>query len=74
MDYTGHVTAGGPCDQRDLPLLTIRKASVSQMANNVDLLTCGPPGGQPPIDPPPQPLDSGQRTSESLCAGKLAAP
>jgi len=40
MTYTGDVTPGGPGDQRDLPLLTIRKASVSVMANNVYLLTC----------------------------------
>lgn len=40
MTYTGDVTVGGASDQRDLPLLTVRKASVSEMANNVYLLTC----------------------------------
>ncbi len=50
MDYRGDVTAGGPSDERDLPLLTIRKASVSQMANNVYLLTCVLTGAQLLID------------------------
>jgi glyoxylase-like metal-dependent hydrolase (beta-lactamase superfamily II) len=40
MTYTGDVVTGGPGDRRDLPLLTIRKASVGTMANNVYLLTC----------------------------------
>lgn len=40
MDYLGQVTPGGPSDRRDLALLTIRKASVGAMANNVYLLTC----------------------------------
>ena len=35
MTYAGDVTSGGPSDQRDLPLMTIRKASVEAMANNV---------------------------------------
>jgi len=48
--YTGDVTAGGASDQRDLPLLTIRKASVGGMANNVYLLTCVHTGAQLLID------------------------
>jgi len=48
--YTGDVVAGGASDQRDLPLLTIRKASVGGMANNVYLLTCVHTGAQLLID------------------------
>lgn len=50
MRYTGEVTNGGASDQRDLPLLTIRKASVGTMANNVYLLTCRRAGAQLLID------------------------
>ena len=50
MRYTGDVTTGGGSDQRDLPLLTIRKASVGTMANNVFLLTCRRAGAQLLID------------------------
>ena len=50
MTYTGDVFSGGPSDRRDLPLLTIRKASVSTMANNVYLLTCARTGAQLLID------------------------
>lgn len=50
MSYTGDVTSGGASDQRDLPLLTIRKASVGAMANNVYLLTCVRTGAQLLID------------------------
>jgi len=50
MTYTGEVSPGGPSDQRDLPLLTIRKASVSAMSNNVFLLTCTRTGAQLLID------------------------
>ena len=50
MRYSGDVAAGGPSDQRDLPLLTIRKASVGAMANNVYLLTCVRTGKQLLID------------------------
>ena len=50
MEYTGDVTAGGASDQRDLPLLTIRKAGVGGMANNVYLLTCVNTGAQLLID------------------------
>jgi glyoxylase-like metal-dependent hydrolase (beta-lactamase superfamily II) len=50
MDYTGDVIADGPSVQRDLPRLTIRKASVGAMANNVYLLTCASTGAQLLID------------------------
>ena len=50
MTYTGNVVTDGPSDQRDLPLLTIRKASVGTMANNVYLLTCARTGAQLLID------------------------
>jgi glyoxylase-like metal-dependent hydrolase (beta-lactamase superfamily II) len=50
MTYTGDVVSGGPSDRRDLPLLTIRKASVATMANNVYLLTCARTGAQLLID------------------------
>ncbi len=46
----GDVFAGGDSDQRDLPLLTIRKASVGEMSNNVYLLTCVHTGAQLLID------------------------
>ena len=35
MTYAGDATSDGPSDERDLPLLTIRKASVGAMASNV---------------------------------------
>jgi glyoxylase-like metal-dependent hydrolase (beta-lactamase superfamily II) len=50
MTYTGDVVSGGPSDRRDLPLLTIRKASVGTMANNVYLLTCARTGAQLLVD------------------------
>ena len=50
MTYTGDVVSGGPFDQRDLPQLTIRKASVGAMDNNVYLLTCAHTGAQLVID------------------------
>jgi glyoxylase-like metal-dependent hydrolase (beta-lactamase superfamily II) len=50
MKYSGDVVAGGASDQLDLPLLTIRKASVSAMSNNVYLLTCVHTGAQLLID------------------------
>ena len=50
MTYAGDVTSGGPSDRRDLQLLTIRKASVGTMANNVYLLTCVRTGKQLLID------------------------
>jgi glyoxylase-like metal-dependent hydrolase (beta-lactamase superfamily II) len=50
MEYTGDVATGSASDERDLPLLTIRKASVGAMANNVYLLTCVRTGAQLLID------------------------
>jgi glyoxylase-like metal-dependent hydrolase (beta-lactamase superfamily II) len=50
MTYTGDVISGGPTDRRDLPRLTIRKANVGTMANNVYLLTCARTGRQLLID------------------------
>ena len=50
MTYTGDVTPGGPSDVRELPHLTIRKMSVSEMHNNVYLLTCPSTGEQLLID------------------------
>ena len=48
--YNGDVTPGGPTDVRELPHLTIRKMSVSEMHNNVYLLTCRASGEQLLID------------------------
>lgn len=50
MSYSGDVTPGGPTDVRQLPDLTIRKISVSEMHNNVYLLTCAVTGAQLLID------------------------
>lgn len=50
MTYTGHVTSGGPSAVRELDGLTIRKASVGSMDNNVYLLTCTASGAQLLID------------------------
>lgn len=50
MCYSGEVTTGGASDQRTLPRLSIRKASVGGMANNVFLLTCLRTGKQLLID------------------------
>jgi glyoxylase-like metal-dependent hydrolase (beta-lactamase superfamily II) len=50
MSYTGQVTPGGPSDIRELTALTIRKMSVSEMHNNVYLLTCNDSGEQLLID------------------------
>ncbi len=48
--YDGDVTPGGPTAIRELPRLTIRKASVSRTDNNVYLLTCTASGAQLLID------------------------
>ena len=50
MTYTGHVTPGGPSDVRRLERATIRKMSVSEMHNNVYLVTCAATGEQLLID------------------------
>ncbi|MBO3129506.1 MBL fold metallo-hydrolase [Dermatophilus congolensis] len=48
--YTGEVVSGGPSDVRDLGTLTIRKASVGPMNNNVYLLTPSDGSGSLLID------------------------
>lgn len=48
--YTGDVVPGGPSDVRELGTATIRKMSVSQMHNNVYLVTCNATGEQLLID------------------------
>ncbi len=48
--YTGAVTPGGAADVRELPALTIRKLAVSEMHNNVYLLTCRRTGEQLLVD------------------------
>jgi glyoxylase-like metal-dependent hydrolase (beta-lactamase superfamily II) len=50
MTYTGHVDPGGPTDTRDLGRATIRKMAVSQMHNNVYLVTCTASGEQLLVD------------------------
>lgn len=50
MSYSGDVTPGGPTAVRELPRLTIRKIAVSEMHNNVYLLTCTSTGAQLLID------------------------
>jgi glyoxylase-like metal-dependent hydrolase (beta-lactamase superfamily II) len=50
VTYTGEVVSDGPSDKRELALLTIRKARVGTMANNVYLLTCVGTGAQLLID------------------------
>ncbi|MDC5695853.1 MBL fold metallo-hydrolase [Intrasporangium calvum] len=49
-DYTGRVVPGGPVDVRQLRDLTIRKLAVSEMSNNVYLLTCRATGRQLLVD------------------------
>ena len=56
MTYTGDVTPDGPSDVRELPLLTIRKAGVGCMSNNVYLLSCARTGKQLLIDAADDPL------------------
>jgi glyoxylase-like metal-dependent hydrolase (beta-lactamase superfamily II) len=50
MDYTGRVTPGGPTHVRRLSRLVIRKMAVSEMHNNVYLLTCAESGEQLLVD------------------------
>ena len=50
MAYTGDVTPGGPSDVRELGSATLRKMSVSDMHNNVYLLTCTATGEQLMVD------------------------
>ncbi|AKU16797.1 MBL fold metallo-hydrolase [Luteipulveratus mongoliensis] len=48
--YDGHVTPGGPTAVRELEHAVIRKASVSEMDNNVYLITCRATGAQLLVD------------------------
>jgi glyoxylase-like metal-dependent hydrolase (beta-lactamase superfamily II) len=72
MTYVGDVTSGGPSDVRTLPLLTIRKASVGDMANNVYVLTCVRSGKQLLIDAADDPariislLDEGSGSLDTI--------
>jgi glyoxylase-like metal-dependent hydrolase (beta-lactamase superfamily II) len=72
VTYTGDVRSGGPSDRRDLPLLTIRKASVGAMANNVYLLTCVRTSKQLLIDAADDPervrslIDEGSGTVDTI--------
>ena len=50
MTYTGDVTPGGPSDVREVGGATIRKMSVSDMHNNVYLVTCAATGEQLLVD------------------------
>ncbi len=50
MAYTGHVSPGGATDVRELGPATIRKMAVSEMHNNVYLLTCTTSGEQLLVD------------------------
>lgn len=50
VGYTGDVTPGGPSDVRGLGAATIRKMSVSDMHNNVYLVTCTATGEQLLVD------------------------
>jgi glyoxylase-like metal-dependent hydrolase (beta-lactamase superfamily II) len=50
MGYEPEVTPGGPSSVRELTRATIRKMSVSQMHNNVYLLTCRATGAQLLVD------------------------
>lgn len=50
MTYDGKVSPGDPAQVRELDGLTIRKLAVSEMSNNVYLLTCATTGAQLLID------------------------
>jgi len=50
MTYTGHVDPGGPTQVRELGRATIHKMAVSEMHNNVYLLTCHATGQQLLVD------------------------
>ncbi|MDF2091882.1 MBL fold metallo-hydrolase [Knoellia sp. 3-2P3] len=50
MTYTGDVKPGGPAAVRELAQATIRKLAVSEMANNVYLLTSRRTGAQLLVD------------------------
>ena len=63
--YDPDVQPGGPWSIRELAHLTIRKMAVSQMHNNVYLLTCRATGEQLLVDA----ADEGERIRELVAAG-----
>lgn len=63
--YDPDVQPGGPVAVRALPGLTIRKMSVSEMHNNVYLLTCAGTGEQLLIDA----ADEADRINELIASG-----
>lgn len=63
--YDPEVTPGGPWSTRELADLTIRKLAVSEMHNNVYLLTCRSTGEQLLIDA----ADEGGRIRDLVAAG-----
>lgn len=63
--YDPEVVPGGPWSTRELTGLTIRKLAVSQMHNNVYLLTCAGTGEQLLIDA----ADEAERITELVAAG-----
>lgn len=65
MSYSGEVTPGDPTQVRELPGLTIRKIAVSEMHNNVYLLTCARTGAQLLIDA----ADDADRIAELVAEG-----
>ncbi|MDO5501565.1 MAG: MBL fold metallo-hydrolase [Actinomycetia bacterium] len=71
MTYTGTVTPGGPSEVRELSGLTLRKMSVSDMHNNVYLLTCTATGDQLLVDAADDPDRIAQLIDEG--SGKLNA-
>lgn len=63
--YTPDVSPGGPWSTRELGGLTIRKMAVSEMHNNVYLLTCRATGEQLLVDA----ADEADRIRELVAAG-----
>lgn len=63
--YDPDVTPGGPWSTRELSALTIRKMSVSEMHNNVYLLTCRATGEQLLVDA----ADEAPRIRELVASG-----
>lgn len=63
--YDPDVVPGGPWSTRELTGLTIRKLAVSEMHNNVYLLTCAATGEQLLIDA----ADEADRITELIAAG-----
>jgi len=55
MNYTGHVSVGGPATVRELPALAVTKVAVGPMDNNAYLLRCRTSGEQLLIDAAAEP-------------------